>query len=270
MLRNDDVGLTAVQVYTVNANTVFGTAAQTYEGFAMSHDGTKIMFNIYNGVERFSRMALATPYDLSSTITVAHYTKWNAQPWGIGFNNDGTKAYNFQLGHTLFEKSTGAAYGIGTLSPVTTGSLAVSEAAFYHTTMRFNNDGTILYVAAADVPGALNDRIMVLPMSTPYDSSTLGAISNIDFDSLIGFSRLTGFVFVDSGNKLILGTDADELMLLNLSTPYDISTHSAIISTLDLTGEITGTIRGLTNGDNDTRLYLYTTTGDVYEYIITY
>jgi len=253
--------ISLTMVNTVNANTVFSTAAQNYRGFAVSHDGNYLMFDIYAGVERFSRMALATAYDLSSTITVAHYTKWNAQPIGVCFNPDGTIGYNLQLGHTIFQKTLTGAYAMDpNSSPQSIGSLSINSTANYTRGMHFNSDGTILYVLNVD-------NIKEITFSTAYDCTTASITDTIDLSSIqTTYGNTKGFVYLNSGNSILMVTQGGYFLLFNLSTAYDLSTMGSVLSeyssgyTLDDVGM----------GGDETYVYTYESNGDVRQWALTY
>ena len=97
--------------------------------------------------------------------------------------------------------------------------------------LTFSPDGTQIYAGSTnDIAVNLttyDDPIVSAPLSTAWDLSTISSYNAVSLSDLIGIdNRLpVGMAFVEDGSKLIVSeARAEELVQLNLSTAYDITT----------------------------------------------
>ena len=146
------------------------------------------------------------------------------RPYALGFKPDGTKAYIADANANLIYQ-----YSLATPYEVTDASMSYDSVSFGLVTsmgssitpasMKFKPDGTKLFVLNGD-----NKTVYEYNLSTPYDLSTV-SYNNItlSISSVEGFPE--GIFFKPDGTKMyVVGTQFDSVRMMDLSTPWDIST----------------------------------------------
>lgn len=92
--------------------------------------------------------------------------------------------------------------------------------------VRFNNDGTKMYVGGADSASSSNG-ISELSLSVPWDITSVNT-TRIAYYNSSGSNNVLDFFFKPDGTKLyVLGYSDDAVTQHTLSTPWDISTASS-------------------------------------------
>jgi len=137
-------------------------------GLAFSHDGTK-MFHGGNDDDDIHEYTLSTAWDVSTASYVDAFSiaSQDNEPFGITFNNDGTKMFvaGAKSGDSIYEYTLSTAYDVSTASYVD--ALDVSGQDSRPCGIRFNNDGTKLFMT-----GFASDYINEYNLSAAYDIST--------------------------------------------------------------------------------------------------
>jgi DNA-binding beta-propeller fold protein YncE len=145
-----------------------------------------------------------------------------AEIFGITFNNDGTKLYftGANTADAVFQYSLGTAYDI---SSGTYDNVSLSVVDNRPCGIRFNNDGTKLFVTGFD-----SQRIEEYSLSTAFDISSSSATYAGDSERLNTSSYETlprDIEFNSDGTRLfITGGTGDDITEYELSTAFDVST----------------------------------------------
>ena len=164
-------------------------------GLAFSADGTKMFHvgNIPSGNHAKTNAdvfeyALSTPWDVSSATYVDAFSvidemkvdNQSSLPYGITFNNDGTQMYVSDYGITdsIYQYTLSRAYDVSTASYANKSidvDAKVGSANRGPCGIRFNNDGTKLFVA-----GFSDSQIYEFTLSTAFDISTASYVDGFD------------------------------------------------------------------------------------------
>jgi len=186
-------------------------------------DGTKFYVIGFNS-DRVHQYGMSTAWDLSTASYDSKSTSVSATgsfPLGLTMKPDGTKMYVVSfVGNSVFQYTLSTAWDISTaLYDSVRYSVSAQGSASY--TVRFNNDGTAMYVGLHT-----NDTIFQYSLSTAWNVSTASysgkslAVGSQDGD-------LRGVIFNPSGDELyLLGTGSDSVYKYSLSTAFDLSTAS--------------------------------------------
>ena len=213
---------------TYDASEVFDMSAVSGEnrsaGLAFNNDGTK-MYHAGNDDNAVKEYHLSTAYDVSTAtyqgdseqLTVTSQTN---EPFGITFNNDGSKLY-------VAGNSNVYQYSLSTAYDVSTGSYdSVSFATGDNTScgIRFNNDGTKLFVA-----GFAGGNIEEIHLSTAYDLSTASRSDSnrLNISAKETLPRDIEFN-IDGTRMFVVGGQGKDITEYKLSTAYDVSTGTYV------------------------------------------
>ena len=216
-------------------------------GLAFSSDGTK-MFHVGNiGSGNHAKTnadvfeyALSTPWDVSSATYVDAFSvidemkvdNQSSLPYGITFNNDGTQMYVSDYGITdsIYQYTLSRAYDVSTASYANKSidvDAKVGSANRGPCGIRFNNDGTKLFVA-----GFSDSQIYEFTLSTAFDISTASYVDG--FDVSAQGNRNRDFEFNPDGTIMFAvngptdGANVYEIFEYKLTTAFDISTASYV------------------------------------------
>lgn len=144
-----------------------------------------------------------------------------SSPWGVTFNNDGTKMYVIgSTGDDINQYTLSTAWEVSTAT-FDSVTFSVSGQDSFPTGVKFNSDGTKMYVL-----GNSSDSIYQYSLSTAF------AINTASYDSVslnISGQDNTpfGFTFNSSGTKMYAcGNQNDSVYQYSLSTAFDLSTAS--------------------------------------------
>jgi VCBS repeat-containing protein len=232
---NEDATLTVADGDNANSIT---TAATSYSaddaesisvqenkaaGLAFSKDGLK-MFHAGNDNDDIHEYTLTSAFDVSSASYVdsLDVSARDAEIFGITFNNDGTKLYftGANTADAVFQYSLSTAYDI---SSGTYDNVSLSVVDNRPCGIRFNNDGTKLFVTGFD-----SQRIEEYSLSTAFDISSSSVTYAGDSERLNTSSYETNprdIEFNSDGTRLfITGGTGDDITEYELSTAFDVST----------------------------------------------
>ena len=170
-------------------------------------DGTK-MFMLGQGQDLVNEYALSTGFDLS-TSSFTRSLDINPQeslPYGLAFNNDGTKMYiTGWQGDDINEYTLTTGFDLSTAS--FSQLFSVSSQATRPSAVQFNSDGTIMFV----LNGHDDPTIFQYTLTTAFDIST-ASYSGSSFSVLDEESKPRGFCFGDNGTKLyVAGWQGDDI-----------------------------------------------------------
>jgi len=140
-------------------------------------------------------------------------------PYGVAFNNDGTKMFIVgSSGDDVNEYTLSTGFDVSTASYSQNFSVQAQEA--NPQDIAFNTDGTKMFIV-----GALGDDVNEYTLGTGFDVSTASYSQNFSVSSQD--TAPTGITFNTDGTKMfILGADGDDVNEYTLSTGFDVSTAS--------------------------------------------
>ena len=206
-------------------------------------DGTKL-FMLGQGQDLVNEYALTTGFDVSTasfTRSLDISTEENL-PYGLAFNNDGTKMYiTGWQGDDINEYTLTTGFDLSTASY--SQLFSVSDQATRPSAVQFNSDGTVMFV----LNGHNNPTIFQYTLTTAFDVSTASVTTDkIDLDG-------TDSSRSNEGDSIILdGTDGSS------SNAGSYIVTDTLFSVLDQETKA----RGFCFGDNGTQLYVVGWQGD--------
>ena len=223
------------------------------EGIEFNADGTKIFATDYLG--KMNAHTLSTPFDLTTATQVADdgVSDWRTYLHGLGrsvrshditFNSDGTKMFLVDVVRTqvtVVEYNLSTAYDTSTATHnQNTDLTSLTSFLLVQQAMKFDDDGTRMYIINAGTSANANVKMYVFKLSTAYDTSTASHAGNWD----ISFDGATGapldFAFGDSGMKLYLTSykatsDGDD----DYTYEYDLScAYGVVVCEIDTSSNI--------------------------------
>ncbi len=229
---------TAADPSTYSLANSYSTGYAATWGVHLSDDGTKMYTNGYDGTSFLvAEYSLSTAWDMSTASYDSVSFSVSSQdtaPFGVTFNDDGTKMYILGLvNDSVFQYSLSTAYDLSTAS--------YDSVSFSFTSQDnapigfvFNNDGTKAFMS-----GNTGDSVYQYTLSTAYDISTL-SYDSVSF-SVSQEINPQGITFNNDGSKMyILGSTSDTVYQYTSGDGGIYPTESPI------------TVYGLTNGTSYT------------------
>ena len=239
-----------------------GSQEATPTGVTFNTDGTKMFICGSNGDE-VNEYALSTPFDISTASFTTNFSV-SAQeitPEDIVFKPDGTKMYIIgRTGDDIGQYSLSTAYDISTAS-FDSVTFSVSAQAAFPTGMRFNNDGTKIFICDMN-----NDSLFQYSLSTAYDIST-ASYDSVSYDLSAQFVSPTAISLNGDGTKMFaIGANTRLMYQYSLSTAFDLSSisYDSVTFALENSG---GDPAGMTFNSDGTKMYVADYNTDlVYQY----
>ena len=191
-----------------------------------NNDGTK-MFIVGTGSANVNEYILSTAYDVS---TASHETSFSVssqenKPWGLDFNNDGTKMfitgatgggtgaedineYSLNVGFDLSE-------GVNLLR-TKDASVGLLNPEIEPFGIEFNPDGTTMFII-----GTKGNDVLQYALSTGFDVSTISFVGGLHVNLQEG--NPSGIAFSTSGLRMfITGDSGVEVNEYHLSCPFNL------------------------------------------------
>jgi len=204
---------------------------------------------------RINEYALSTEYDVDSgTFTQIALTVFTQSPFprDFIFNNDGSILYVLDsTDDEINAYPLDTNYDINSYTSGTSIVLSVSGQDSVPTAMRFNEDGSSLYLA-----GQTNNKIFEYPLPTPYDidSYTSGVSEVLNFTT--EETAVTSIIFNSDGSILYLtGFSGDDINEYPLSIPFDISSSTGTSVALNISTQ-ENQPQGLLYNEDGSKLYI--------------
>ena len=187
-------------------------------------DGTKL-FVLGQGQDKVDEYALSTGFDLS-TASFTHSFSIASQeilPYGLAFNNDGTKMFvTGWAGDDINEYTLSTGFNVSTATFVD--AYSVSSQAGKPSAVQFDSDGTTMYV----LNGTGAPTIFQYKLATGFDVST-ASYTGKSFSTLGEEANPRGFCFGDNGTKLyVSGFTGDDITQYTLELNVTLSTTPAV------------------------------------------
>ena len=156
-------------------------------------------------------------------LIVLDVSSQDTSPFGLAFNNDGTKMFvtGVSSNADVYEYALSTGFDVSTASYVD--NLDISSQGTNIKSIVFNNDGTKMFISASYNAGA---RVNEYTLSTGFDlSSTVSFVDGLDISSKA--QTPFGIVFNNEGTKLfVVDQNGDDVNEYTLSTGFDVSTAS--------------------------------------------
>lgn len=141
------------------------------------------------------------------------------------FNPDGTKMYTLGSAHgyggdkSLFQYTLSTPFDVSTASTNVNDYIAVGEWSKGNMDMRFNNDGTKLFVLFDALNQNQRSRVFQYTLSVPYDiTSTVTAGESLVIGTL--YDNFVGLLFNQDGTKMFVSRHG-MIYKYTLNTPFD-------------------------------------------------
>jgi len=205
---------------SVVSSTQGDNAANSIE---FNTDGTKL-FVLGQGQDNVDEYALSTGFDLSTASFTHSFSvvSQEEQPYGLAFNNDGTKMFvTGWLGDDVNEYTLSTGFDVSTASFVDSFSVFAQTAK--PSAVQFDSDGTTMYVLDGDG----SPHICQYTLTTGFDVST-ASYSGKSFSVLDEETKPRGFCFGDNGTKLfVCGWNGDDINQYSLDATVVFSTPPA-------------------------------------------
>jgi DNA-binding beta-propeller fold protein YncE len=213
------IGSSSVYQYTLSTGFDVSTASYASKTFnfnsqdssplsvAFSADGTKMYVVGYTNKSVF-QYTLSTAYDVTTASYASKSISVSSQesdPYGLAFNNDGTKLYVIgTTGDDVNEYALSTAYDVSTGSFTTSFSVSSQETSPY--AVAFSADGTKMFIA-----GGATARVYRYSLSTAFSVST-ASYDSVSFNVSSQETTPNGIAFNLDGTKMfVIGYDQDKV-----------------------------------------------------------
>ena len=267
-LDDDNDGILDV-VEDANAFNVFsasfegtlaiGTEQTLPTGLAVSNDGTKLYVIGQTGDE-INQYTLTTVFDVTGGATfdgVALVGTEESQPEDLVFSADGTKLFIVGSGGDEVNQYTLTTAFDLTAGLTQDGQFSVAGQETDSHALRFNNDGTKLYVL-----GQSGDDINQYSLTTAFDITSGVTFDGSPFSVAGQETTPTAFAFNADGSQLfVLGTTGDDINVYTLNTAFDLTAGAVFVNAFSIAGEEV-TPEGIAFSPDGDRLYVIGNTGD--------
>ena len=207
-----DVSTMSAVVRTLDISVVSSTQGDNAaNGLEFNTDGTK-MFILGQGQDLVNEYALSTGFDLSTASFTQSLDISDQEdlPYGVTFNNDGTKMYiTGRRQDNVDEYVLTTGFDISTASHSQT--FSVSDQAVRASAVRFNSDGTKMYVLEGGTDGVGHNTIYQYALTTAFDVST-ASYSDKSLSVVDEENKARGFCFGDNDQQLyVCGWRGDDV-----------------------------------------------------------
>jgi VCBS repeat-containing protein len=206
------------------------------QSMAFNNDGTKWFMLNTTQIREYS---VSTGFDTTasnvSATTTSTLSSQDANMMGVTFNNDGTKMFTVGASNDkVYEYALSTAFDVSSISY--TDSVSIQSQEIYPTDIRFNHDGTKMYIT-----GTSGRDINEYTLSSAFDiSSTVTHKGSYSLTSSDSYP--TGFSFNNDGTKLFTtGASNDRVNEHSLTTPF---------SLVDVSGEHSGDVINTSSTNN--------------------
>ena len=268
---------TALPTYDLGAAALvssFSVASQDTAptDFAFNTDGTKMYVVGYTN-DTVYQYSLSTAF----TVSTASYdsvsfsvSSQSSRPMGMTFNNDGTKMYIVcRDNDAVYQYSLSSGFDLSTAS-YDSASLDVSPQDNLPNSIRFNADGTKMYIV-----GAQYEYVFQYGLSSAFDLST-ASYDSVYYDFNAQGTDGSGLTFSPDGTRMFILCDSnDTAFQYSLTSGYDLSTASYDSISLTSTDGNASDIRFSADGTKifiigrgEDKVYQYTTADVSSTYLI--
>ena len=237
-----DIKAYALAVGGISTASYSGNALDTSAhvqsgGLRIMDSGSKVYFSDGPG-DDIVRYDMGTPYDISTAVynQTLDVSSENLNPTSLMFKPDGSILFMLGSGggtppadqDTVFEYALGTDFDLSTASLTT--QFSVQAEAGEPRGCNFNSDGSKFYIVNID------SNVYQYSCGTPYDMST-ASYDTVTNDFSGDNTSMRDITWMDSGSTLVLvgqGGGVDSVYSYTCSTPYDLSTVSALVSSFSV------------------------------------
>jgi hypothetical protein len=215
---------TITYVRTLDISVVDSTQGDnSANSIEFNTDGTKL-FVLGQGQDLISEYALSTGFNLSTASFTQSFDVSGQEnaPYGLAFNNDGTKMFvTGWTGDDVNEYTLSTGFNVSTATFVDSFDVSSQEAR--PSGVQFDSDGTTMYVLGGhNIP-----TIWQYTLTTGFDVST-ASYSGKSFSVLSEETKARGFCFGDNGTKLfVCGWTGDDINQYTIDPTVVLSTPPA-------------------------------------------
>ena len=250
-----DLSVAAYDSKEFDFSNEVGASLASYNQF-IKPDGTKVYVCNYSNRKVF-QYSLSTAWDISTATYDSKFGNTATQTTtgliSASFKSDGTKMYALDhsgYGRGLYQYTLSTAWDVSTISY---DSVVFTDAAVTNTdkgNVFFKPDGTKFYIQSY-----ASDTITEYNCSTPWDIST-GSASGNSYNYSPPISTSYSFSISNDGKFLFIAALASTVYKYSLTTPWDISTATAV-SNFSTLGQIAvNTCAGFMLKDDGTKMYV--------------
>ena len=245
-----------------NTYTAFDTGKNTVEILFVDNDSKLLNLDNTETITEYSLSPLYNANALSYNGESFSVATQGTVPEGNAFNNKGTQYYFVDASNsTVFQYTLTTPYDISTMSYASK-SFNVSGQETTPRALRFNNDGTAMYIL-----GTGSDSVFQYTLSTAFDVSTASyASKSLSISSQESIPL--GMNFNNDGTKLyVVGNNQDTVFQYSLSTAYDVSTGTYDSVSFSVTSQTAAVSDVVFNADG-TQMFV-SGVDAVYQYYLT-
>ena len=272
----------------ISTNYAFSEVTKTYvqtassenatqpAGIEFNPDGTKVFLAKFGAGRNLYQYTLDTPFDISTIDSETEVVLdlgagdddiGNGTVENLTFNSDGTKIYAIGFGGGMNVHTLSTPYDLSSFTQDADDGknwatyLTPGDGNIRPHIIKFNNDGTKMYLNDADVD--VNTVVVEYDLATPYlpgsatgtrefniSDETDNAIQDVDFDD-----DGTRMYVVESRDNL---DNNNNLIVYKLSTPFDVTSAKHVGTLNTFSDANNGGIRplGMTFNNDGMKLYL--------------
>ena len=207
-------------------------------------------------------LAFLVPSDAFAEITEAtvtfveshELTNSGGTPRYFDFNEDGTRLIIVEGSTDKIEQYTlSTGYDLTTLSYAGNGQRFNSNSGGtgdgQPRGIEFNGDGTKMFVVGND-----RDEINQYSLSTGFNVKTASFAQKIDITNTVGDGP-HGMEFNDDGTKIFLNNRGQSVLEFHIDA-FDIKPLGSVVRTIDLSDNLTESLRGMEFGDDGNKFYV--------------
>jgi DNA-binding beta-propeller fold protein YncE len=236
-------------------------ASSSY-GLVFNNDGTK-MYILDRSPDTIYQYSLSTAFDISTSSYDSvsfNVSSQDSSPFGMSFNNDGTKLYVVgSTNDSAYQYSLSTAFDLSTASYDSVSFNIASQATTPYD-ICFNNDGTKMYISDIST-----DTLYQYSLSTTFDLST-ASYDSVSLNTSSEGTNLTSAAFNNDGTRVFISDGVyDSIKQYSLSTSFDLSTASYDSVSFNVASQTTSPQSLVFNNDG-TKMYVLSTAKSVYQY----
>lgn len=254
--------------YTNSGGHAYSPLTFSPSGVFFKPDGTKMYVLTDSEISAVvEEHTLSTPWDLTtgswanSDLSLSSY---ETQAKDLFFKDDGLELFIIgPSGDSVDHFTLSAAWDVSTASHTRVQS--ISSDSTYPTGIWFKPDGTKMFIVSSS-GGTTADKIGEYSLSTPWDISTIGSITEFDISTEETTPR--ALFFNDDGTiAYVAGKGNDAVFVYTLSTAWSISTASYDGTLMTGSADSLTGVQGVFIGDDGASLYITDLgTDDVLQY----
>ena len=280
-VEDPSTNTTPFTLATDGSALVLTITAADPEGFPLTYNYSVTSGSLTNGGGTTATVGQGTGegYAISSASILSGTHTVNANVGALTFKPDGTEMYYVGTHNDRVSRHTlSTPWDVSTASFVGSSPNTLTQVSQL-TDVKFNNDGTKMYMA--DKAGTTDNTIYQYSLSSAWDPGTATYDNkSYDFTTQLTSDELNCFVFNNDGSAVYLAElgPSRDIFQYTLSTPFDISTASYANKSLSLTSVASNGYIGrqyfqFTN--DGSKLFLIHTfhpagfVGKIYEYSLT-